>query len=110
MRRSGIHNGGAQPRFCGWHTEPQWLRDSGTLFKVTEGRKTDGSLLHTKTCPPKLVTVFILIKHQVDPGASLLVGRYIMTCLHKGLLLSKEKEETINVHVNMTATQIHSVK
>lgn len=71
-------DGGGQPRFCGWLfcSEPQRLKDNGTLFKVAEGLKGDGSYLHTKTCPLRLVAFFILTKQQIDPDPSLLVGRH----------------------------------
>lgn len=76
---------------------PNGLKDSGTLFNVTEGLKRDGNLVHTK------IAFFRLIKDQVDSDASLLVGRHTVICPYKGLFLSMEKEKTINVHVNMTA-------
>ena len=81
---------------------PIVLKDSGTLFRVGEGFKRDRNLLHTKTCPLGLITFFMLIKDQMDSDAFRLVGRH-MICLHKGLLLSKEKEETITTHFNVTA-------
>lgn len=82
---------------------PNGLKDSGTLFNVTEGLKRDGNLVHTKTHPLRRIAFFRLIKDQVDLDASLLVGRHTVICPHKGLFLSMEKEKTINMHVNVTA-------
>lgn len=89
---------------------PNGLKDSETLFKVAGGLQRDGSPLHTKTYPLRFGAFFILIEDQIDLSASLLVGRHTVTCLLKGLLLSKEKEETINTHINTTAPQIHRVE
>lgn len=69
---------------------PNGLKDSGTLFNVTEGLKRDGNLVHTK------IAFFRLIKDQVDSDASLLVGRHTVICPYKGLFLLQAASQIVS--------------